>query len=159
MTEMHRRKGENAQQVIDLSLALRLSEKQLEDVRSSLAVAEATMEGLREDLVTSETVRAETEATSQLLKDEYQALQLALTSAEDKLRVVQAENETLVQQLMALKTMDVERMNFENEMFVAKQQRQMQLELAEAVREGKSVSPEMAARLGPEPGGPSDVCV
>ena len=147
LTEMHRRKGENAQQVIDLGLALRLSEKQVEEVRNSLALAEASIIGLKEDLTTSEAIRSETEATSQLLKDEYQALQLALTSAEDKLRTVQKENETLVQQLMALKAMDVERMNFENEMFVAKQQQQMQLELAEAVKEGKSVSPEMVARL------------
>ena len=147
LTEMHRRKGENAQQVIDLGLALRLSEKQVEEVRNSLALAEASIIGLKEDLTTSEAIRSETEATSQLLKDEYQALQLALTSAEEKLRTVQKENETLVQQLMALKAMDVERMNFENEMFVAKQQQQMQLELAEAVKEGKSVSPEMVARL------------
>ena len=42
-------------------------------------------------------------------------VQLALTSAEEKLRGVQRENETLIQQLMALKAMDVERMNFENE--------------------------------------------
>jgi len=159
LTEMHRRKGENAQQVIDLSQALRLSEKQLEEVKAGLAVAEATMIGLKEDLITSEAVRAETEATSQLLKDEYQALQLALTSAEEKLRGVQRENETLVQQLMVLKTMDVERMNFENEMFVAKQQQQMQLELAEAVKEGKSVSPEMVARLAQEQGGEQGICV
>ena len=66
----------------------------------------------------------------------------ALTSAEEKLRSVQQENETLVQQLIVLKELDVERMNFENERFVAKQQQQMQLELAEAVKEGKSVSPE-----------------
>ena len=74
LTEMHRRKGENAQQVIDLGLALRLSEKQVEEVRNSLAAAEASIIGLREDLATSESVRSETEATSQLLKDEYQAL-------------------------------------------------------------------------------------
>jgi len=150
LTEMHRRKGENAQQVIDLGLALRLSDKQLEEVRAALAATEAEILGLRSDLTTSEGVRAETEATSQLLKDEYQALQLALTSAEEKLRGVQRENETLIQQLMALKTMDVERMNFENERFVEKQQQQMQQELAEAVKEGKSVSPEMVARLGQE---------
>jgi autophagy-related protein 16 len=111
-------------------------------------IFEVALVGIREELAASEATRASTEATNQLLMDEYQALQLALTSAEDKLRTVQKENETLVQQLMALKTMDVERMNFENEMFVAKQQQQMQLELAEAVKEGKSVSPELAARLG-----------
>ena len=157
LTEMHRRKGENAQQVIDLGVALRLSEKQVEEVRNSLATAEASIIGLREDLNTSEAIRSETEATSQLLKDEYQALQLALTSAEERLRTVQKENETLVQQLMALKAMDVERMNFENEMFVAKQQQQMQLELAEAVKEGKSVSPEAVARLAQE-GADTTVC-
>merc|ERR550539_2138357 len=42
-------------------------------------------------------------------------------------------------------------------MFVAKQQQQMQLELAEAVKEGKSVSPEAVARLAQE-GADTTVC-
>ena len=69
------------------------------------------------------------ESTSQLLKDEYQALQLALNTAEANLRAVKQENEVMVGQLMSLKAQDADRMNFENEMFRAKQQQQMQVVL------------------------------
>ena len=41
--------------------------------------------------------------TSLTLQDEYQALQLALTTAETSLSSVKRENDTLVVQLMALK--------------------------------------------------------
>jgi len=85
---------------------------------------------------------AELESTNQLLKDEYQALQLALNSAETKLRTIQRENETMVTQLMSLKAQDAERMNFENDQFIQKQQQLMQIELAEAAKEQKSISPE-----------------
>ena len=81
-------------------------------------------------------------------QDEYQALQLALTSAETKLRTIQRENEQLVQQLMELKSQDADRydddsdddddgddrMNFENDQFLRRQQQIMQLELAEAAK-------------------------
>ena len=58
----------------------------------------------------------------------WQALQLALNSAETRLRTVQRENETLVQQLMALKAQDADRMNFENDQFLQRQQQLMQAE-------------------------------
>ena len=44
-----------------------------------------------------------TSHTSLTLQDEYQALQLALTTAETSLSSVKRENDTLVVQLMALK--------------------------------------------------------
>ena len=87
-----------------------------------------------------------------MFQDEYQALQLALTSAETKLRTIQRENEQLVQQLMDLKAQDADRyrmivimimmiddndddrMNFENDQFLRRQQQIMQLELAEAAK-------------------------
>ena len=69
-----------------------------------------------------------------MFQDEYQALQLALTSAETKLRTIQRENEQLVQQLMELKAQDADRMNFENDQFLRRQQQIMQLELAEAAK-------------------------
>ena len=46
---------------------------------------------------------------------------------------------------MELKAKDADRMNLENDMFIKKQQQIMQLELAEAAKDQKSVSPEVAA--------------
>ena len=137
-----RRKGENAQQVIDLSAALKVSDKDLVVKQSRIDSLEAEIISLKDDLKTTETQMAELESTNQLLKDEYQALQLALNSAETKLRTIQRENETLVTQLMSLKAQDAERMNFENDQFIQKQQQLMQIELAEAAKEQKSISPE-----------------
>jgi len=142
LTELHRRKGENAQQVIDLSAALKVSDKDLVVKQSRIDSLEAEIISLKDDLKTTETQMAELESTNQLLKDEYQALQLALNSAETKLRTIQRENETLVTQLMSLKAQDAERMNFENDQFIQKQQQLMQIELAEAAKEQKSISPE-----------------
>jgi len=142
LTEMHRRKGENAQQVIDLSAALKVSDKDLIDKQLRIDSLEAEIISLKDDLKTTEAQMAELESTNQLLKDEYQALQLALNSSETKLRTIQRENETLVTQLMALKAQDAERMNFENDQFIQKQQQLMQIELAEAAKEQKSISPE-----------------
>jgi len=142
LTEMHRRKGENAQQVIDLSAALKVSEKDIAEKQSKIDSLEAEIISLKDDLKTTEAHMTELESTNQLLKDEYQALQLALNSAETKLRNIQKENEVLVTQLMELKAKDADRMNFENDMFMQKQQQLMQIELAEAAKEQKSVSPE-----------------
>ena len=49
----------------------------------------------------------ELEATNQLLKDEYQTLQLALSSAEQKLITAQKENDLLVAQILDMKERDV----------------------------------------------------
>eukprot|EP00090_Calanus_glacialis_P004201 TRINITY_DN13109_c0_g1_i2.p1 TRINITY_DN13109_c0_g1~~TRINITY_DN13109_c0_g1_i2.p1 ORF type:complete len:551 (-),score=173.79 TRINITY_DN13109_c0_g1_i2:85-1737(-) len=152
LTELHRRKGENAQQVIDLSAALKVSDKDLVDKQSKIDSLEAELISLTDDLKRTEIQMVELESTNQLLKDEYQALQLALNSAETKLRTIQKENEVLVTQLMELKAKDADRMNFENDQFLQKQQQQMQIELAEAAKEQKSVSPEklVSAQLGLE---------
>ena len=139
---LSRRKGENAQQVIDLSATVKVCEKELIEKQSKIDYLEAEIVSLKDDLKRTEGQTLELESTNQLLKDEYQALQLALTSAETKLRAIQKENEVLVTQLMELKAKDADRMNFENDQFLQKQQMQMQIELAEAAKEQKSVSPE-----------------
>ena len=128
--------------MIDLSAAVKHNEQLIQDKQSRIESLEAELVGVRDDLKSVEVHMAELESTNQLLKDEYQALQLALSSAENKLRGIQKENEMLVQQLMSLKAKDADRMNLENDMFVKRQQQQMQIELAEAAKDQKSVSPE-----------------
>ena len=140
LTELHKKKGDNAQQVIDLSAAVKLNEKLLADKQSQLESLEAELISLKADLKTAGGLISELESTNQLLKDEYQALQLALTTAESELRQQRTENEMLVQQVLSLKARDIERMDLEHEQFRARQQEMMKAELAEAAREQKNVS-------------------
>ena len=128
--------------MIDLTAVVKVNEAHISEKQSNIESLEAELVGVRDDLKSAESQIVELESTNQLLKDEYQALQLALNSAETKLREIQRENEVLVQQLMSLKAQDADRMNFENDMFLKRQQQIMQLELAEAAKEQKSVSPE-----------------
>lgn len=139
LTELHRRKGDNAQQVIDLSAALKLAEMSVVDKSSRVEALEAEIVVLKQDLKARDAANLELEATNQLLKDEYQALQLALTTAETKLNSVKRENDTLITQLMALKAKDAERMNLENDLFLLQKERKVQIELAEAASEFKNV--------------------
>ncbi len=139
LTELHRRKGENAQQVIDLSAQLKVVKSELEAKNAELArrieqqrASKEEAEKLRADL-------SELESTCQLLKDEYQALQLALSSAERKLIDVQKENDHLVCQVLELKERDVKRLNTENEQFSRKQQELVQQQLEEAASETSKV--------------------
>ena len=83
----------------------------------------------------------ELEATNQLLKDEYQTLQLTLNSAEQKLVEVQKENSQLVGQIMEFKDRDVLRLNQENDRAMRVQQERIKKQLEEAVAETKSSGP------------------
>ena len=151
--------------MIDLTAALKVTDSDVSEKQSKIDSLEAELLILKEDLKSAEVQMTELESTNQLLKDEYQALQLALNSAETKLRNIQRENEVLVSQLMELKAKDADRMNFENDQFLQRQQQQMQLELAEAVKEQKSVSPEKLICTGlglddvPLAGGNNKSCI
>ena len=72
--------------MIDLSATVKQNEAQLAEKQSMILALEAELVGVRDDLKSAELQSREVEETSQLLKDEYQALQLALSSAEVKLR-------------------------------------------------------------------------
>jgi len=84
--------------------------------------------------------------TLQVLLDEQQALQMAFSSMEMKMRELQNENVELVTRWMALKAKDADRMNAENEEFVRLKHERERLELMRAATEGVA---ELA--LGPKP--------
>ena len=71
-----------------------------------------------------------------MLLDEQQALQMAFSSMEGKMRELQNENVELVTRWMALKAKDADRMNAENEEFVRLKQEKERLELMKAAAEG-----------------------
>ena len=67
-----RRKGENAQQVIDLTAAARRDAEELAARQQEVERLQAELLGTGQDLQAVQSQMAELEQTSQLLKDEYQ---------------------------------------------------------------------------------------
>ena len=139
LTDLHRRKGENAQQVIDLTAAVKAGEKELGEKTAMLLRAEQELEAARALADRMRADMGEIEKTNQLLKDEYQTLQLTLSSAERKLIETKKENDRLVAQVIDMKERDVARMNAENDHLLMKQQETVSRQLAEAAKEQKIV--------------------
>ncbi|XP_031338168.1 autophagy-related protein 16-1-like [Photinus pyralis] len=118
LTELHRRKGENAQQIIDLNIKLQEKEKLLSNKEISLADSAACISSLRAEIRMYQSSIRELENLNQTIRDEHQALQLAFASLEEKLRKLQEENRQLLDRLIHYKTKDAEKMNEENDNFL-----------------------------------------
>lgn len=139
LTGLHRRKGENAQQVIDLTASVKEKEALLSEQAAQNISLQQQIEQLKRQLEMTKRDSHELRATTQLLKDEYQTLQLALTSAEKKLLNAQKDNDRLVAQVIELKEKDVARLNKENEDFMKVKHEELKQQLEEAARENKTV--------------------
>lgn len=109
LTNLHRRKGEHAQQIVDLTSKLQETEKNL-SLKESLWVskilkrltykpltlkflfrlteAETTIIVLTDEKKQLETSLSEIEGGNQVLRDEHQALQIAYASIEEKLKIL-----------------------------------------------------------------------
>ncbi|GFG31996.1 hypothetical protein Cfor_08518 [Coptotermes formosanus] len=148
LTELHRRKGENAQQLIDLNHKLQEKEKQLHAHEVSLAESVNVISTLRAEIQMYQNNIKELENLNQMLKDEHQALQLAFASLEEKLRKAQDENRSLVERLIRYKSKDADKMNEENENFVRKKQAKLQKELEEAAKDTRTISPDRLKDAG-----------
>ncbi|XP_066266128.1 autophagy-related protein 16-1-like isoform X1 [Branchiostoma lanceolatum] len=135
LTELHRRKGENSQQIIDLNSALQEKEKILTEKENKLLDTETHLEALKAECRNLEQAILEKDALHQALRDEHQALQMTFSALEDKLRKTQAENQELVERWLQQKSRDADKMNFENDQMARKRQAKLQRELAEAAKE------------------------
>ena len=105
LTELHRRKGENSQQIIDLNAKLQEKEKLIvmKDIRlvthlvipfhkfviCSLAENAAKITSLQAEITLFDRNNKELKLLNEALRDEHQALHLAFTCLEDKLRKLQ----------------------------------------------------------------------
>nr|XP_012144112.1 PREDICTED: autophagy-related protein 16-1-like isoform X3 [Megachile rotundata] len=142
LATLHKRKGENAQQIVDLNNKLQEMMKELQAKEASLAESMELNANLRLDITKCLSRERELESINQMLKDEHQALQLAFASLEEKLRKVQEENRQLVERLIKYKTRDAEKVNEENDNFLKKRQAKVQKELEDAARDTRPVSPD-----------------
>lgn len=84
----------------------------------SLSESTKLNNSLRAEITMLENNSKELLNLNQMLRDEHQALQLAFTSLEDKLRKAQDENAQLVARLIGYKAKDAEKMNEENDNFL-----------------------------------------
>ncbi|XP_068627159.1 autophagy-related protein 16-1 isoform X2 [Battus philenor] len=158
LTSLHRRRGESAQQIISLNAKVHEQEKSLQSKDIIISENTALIASLRAEIQMYETNMAELQSLNQMLRDEHQALQMAFSAIEEKLRKSQDENRSLVERLIKYKAKDADKMNEENEHFLkssnptaffintfgrvsfGKKSDKVRRELEEAVREGSSRS-------------------
>lgn len=132
LTDLHRKRGENAQQIIDLTSALKEKEKELQQKDEKLMDALANENSLKAERRHLEGTIVELEATNQLLKDEHQTLQLTYTSLEEKYKKSQEEYSELLARWMENKKMEVDRMNQECDQVESMRRAKLKQELQEA---------------------------
>ena len=100
LTELHRRRGEKAQQIIDQTSELKSYETQVLELKEQIELNKVHAGDADKKIAKFKSIISELQGTNQLLKDEYQTLQLALNSAENKLLQVQKENDQLILQII-----------------------------------------------------------
>ncbi|XP_066141829.1 autophagy-related protein 16-1 isoform X2 [Euwallacea fornicatus] len=118
LTELHRRKGENAQQIIDLNVKLQERDKLIVGKDVNLAECQSKIVSLNAEIGMLTHANKDLRYLNETIRDEHQALQLAFTALEDKLRKAQDENQQLVERLITHKANDAARMNEENDNFL-----------------------------------------
>ncbi|CAB3235619.1 unnamed protein product [Arctia plantaginis] len=91
LTSLHRRRGENAQQIMSLNEKLHDLEKQLQTKDIVISEHTAVIASLRAEIQMYETNMVELQGLNQVLRDEHQALQIAFASIEEKLRKAQRQ--------------------------------------------------------------------
>ncbi|KAJ8946512.1 hypothetical protein NQ318_004647 [Aromia moschata] len=150
LTELHRRKGENSQQIIDLNTLVQEKDKIIATKDVTLAENTAKIVSLQAEVSMLDQSNRELKYLNDTLRDEHQALQLAFSSLEEKLRKMQDENRQLVERLIKYKAKDADRMNEENDNFLKNRYKKMQKEIEEACRDTRGTSPEeLVEGVGP----------
>ncbi|XP_061492433.1 autophagy-related protein 16-1 isoform X2 [Rhineura floridana] len=135
LTELHKKRGELAQSVIDLKnqiqqkdIEMQMNNTRIAEYLQKIAELETECQDLRNKL-------QDLERANQTLKDEYDALQITFTALEEKLRKTTEDNQELVTRWMAEKAQEANRLNAENEKDSRRRQAKLQKELAEAAKE------------------------
>ncbi|XP_007485888.1 autophagy-related protein 16-1 isoform X6 [Monodelphis domestica] len=151
LTELHKKRGELAQSVIDLNnqmqqkdREMQMNEAKIAEYLQKISELEAECQELRNRL-------QDFERANQTLKDEYDALQITFTALEEKLRKTTEDNQELVTRWMAEKAQEANRLNAENEKDSRRRQARLQKELAEAAKEPLPVEPRRSVSSFPVP--------
>ncbi|ELV09601.1 Autophagy-related protein 16-1 [Tupaia chinensis] len=135
LTELHKKRGELAQLVIDLNNQMQQKDREMQMNEAKIAECLQTISDLETECLELRSKLQDLERANQTLKDEYDALQITFTALEEKLRKTTEENQELVTRWMAEKAQEANRLNAENEKDSRRRQARLQKELAEAAKE------------------------
>ncbi|XP_042806507.1 autophagy-related protein 16-1 isoform X3 [Panthera leo] len=135
LTELHKKRGELAQLVIDLNNQMQQKDREMQMNEAKIAECLQTISDLETECQELRGKLQDLERANQTLKDEYDALQITFTALEEKLRKTTEENQELVTRWMAEKAQEANRLNAENEKDSRRRQARLQKELAEAAKE------------------------
>lgn len=113
LTEVHRTKGANAQQLINLNLALQETEKEKNVANDTIEKKVKELESIQQELEDIKGKYAESQKSNQVIKDEHDALLLLCNQTEIKLRDCQSENSEMEKQLLDLKRFQAEQIEHE----------------------------------------------
>uniref|UniRef100_A0A667Z6C0 ATG16 autophagy related 16-like 1 (S. cerevisiae) n=1 Tax=Myripristis murdjan TaxID=586833 RepID=A0A667Z6C0_9TELE len=149
LTELHKKRGELAQSVIELNNQIQQKDKEIQSNEAKSPRWSLTSE--TSDLELSCFLFQDLERANQTLKDEYDALQITFSALEEKLRRTTEDNQELVSRWMAEKAQEANRLNAENEKDSRRRQAKLQKELADAAKEPLPIDPKRVSQ--PPPGG------
>ncbi|XP_036853641.1 autophagy-related protein 16-1 isoform X7 [Manis javanica] len=135
LTELHKKRGELAQLVIDLNNQMQQKDREMQMNEAKIAECLQTISDLETECQELRSKLQDLERANQTLRDEYDALQITFTALEEKLRKTTEENQELVTRWMAEKAQEANRLNAENEKDSRRRQARLQKELAEAAKE------------------------
>uniref|UniRef100_A0A3P9H744 APG16-like 1 n=1 Tax=Oryzias latipes TaxID=8090 RepID=A0A3P9H744_ORYLA len=152
LTELHKKRGELAQSVIELNNQIQQKDKEIQSNEARMSELQqqiSSLEGDCRELISS---LQDLERANQTLKDEYDALQITFSALEEKLRKTTEDNQELVSRWMAEKAQEANRLNAENEKDTRRRQARLQKELADAAKEPLPIEPDDDIEVLPEDG-------
>ncbi|XP_064418482.1 autophagy-related protein 16-1 isoform X2 [Latimeria chalumnae] len=142
LTELHKKRGELAQTVIELNNKMQEKDKEIQANEQRMAEFQRRITMLEADGLELRNNLQDLERANQTLKDEYDALQITFNALEAKLRKTEEDNRELVSRWMAEKAQEANRLNAENEKDCRRRQAKLQKELADAAKEPLSIDPD-----------------
>ncbi|KAM6987879.1 autophagy-related protein 16-1 isoform 2-T3 [Tautogolabrus adspersus] len=153
LTELHKKRGELAQSVIELNNQIQQKDKEIQSNEAKMLEYQQQISGLEGDCRELRSCLQDLERANQTLKDEYDALQITFSALEEKLRKTTEDNQELVSRWMAEKAQEANKLNAENEKDTRRRQAKLQKELADAAKEPLPVDPDDDIEVLAEDGG------
>ncbi|XP_053363389.1 autophagy-related protein 16-1 isoform X3 [Clarias gariepinus] len=142
LTELHKKRGELAQSVIELNNQIQQKDKEIQNNEAKMLEYQQKISQLEGDCRELRNSLSDLERANQTLRDEYYALQITFSALEEKLRKTTEDNQELVTRWMAEKAQEANRLNAENEKDCRRRQAKLQKELADAAKEALPIDME-----------------
>ncbi|XP_074496979.1 autophagy-related protein 16-1 isoform X2 [Sebastes fasciatus] len=153
LTELHKKRGELAQSVIELNNQIQQKDKEIQNNEARMCEYQQQISSLEGDCRELRSFLQDLERANQTLKDEYDALQITFSALEEKLRKTSEDNQELVSRWMAEKAQEANKLNAENEKDSRRRQAKLQKELADAAKEPLPIDPDDDIEVLAEDGG------